>query len=165
LWRPHAPLTMLVAMALTTLGVISSLILLQTDVNLGSVTGALFQKPEQCSNEVIASIWSSLPECKPRPAMVRLPLPDDPDVVEVIPSHVSVPRCSGVCHEGNVYHKCVPKANTTAATSHSVMLRRHSGAIDCSEVQVETHISCTCGCDTKASECNPKQVGSCPSRA
>ena len=51
-----------------------------------------------------------MPTCQPRDTIVKLPLPDDASVDEVIPSHVVVKRCSGVCHEGNVYHQCVPKS-------------------------------------------------------
>jgi len=147
-------------MALTTLGTLASLVLLQTGVSAPGEEGAAYGQPGQCSNEVIGGIWGSLPACTPRDEMVRLPLPDDPDVVEVIPSHVSTKRCSGVCHRGNLYHKCVPgkEGNSTSTASHAVMLRRHSGAVECGVVQVETHEKCECGCDTDASACNAKQV-------
>ena len=55
-------------------------------------------------------IFAEMPTCLPRDTIVKLPLPEDASVDEVIPSHVVVKRCSGVCHEGNVYHQCVPKS-------------------------------------------------------
>lgn len=51
---------------------------------------------------------------------MKLPLPDDPDVIEVIPAQVEVSLCGGVCHEGNLYHKCVPK--TGARTKKTVQV-------------------------------------------
>ncbi len=96
---------MLLEMAFTTLSVIGSLLVLQQ--SFGSEQ-ARYLGSEQCTNEGVGGIWANLPPCKPRDTLVGLPLPDDANVVEVIPSHVMVPRCSGVCHEGNLYHHCVP---------------------------------------------------------
>ncbi len=116
-----------------------------------------------CTNDLMESIWGALPNCEPRPEVVALDLPsDDPDVVEVIPSHVVVPRCSGVCHEGNLYHKCVPKSESRARQTFQVMFRKlptsgSSSGMECSTVEVETHSSCKCGCDLEASLCSPKQ--------
>ena len=51
-----------------------------------------------------------MPGCEPRDLMVQLPAHSDANVDEVVPSHVMVPRCSGVCHEGtSQYHRCVPQ--------------------------------------------------------
>ena len=59
----------------------------------------------------------------PRDTIIRLPLPpEEASIDEVIPSHVVVKRCEGVCHEfGNVYHECVPEpgARTQQASPDS----------------------------------------------
>jgi hypothetical protein len=63
-----------------------------------------------------------MPACIPRDLIVKLPLPDDPSVDEVVPSHVVVKRCAGVCHQGNVYHQCVPQAGARAEQEMEVSL-------------------------------------------
>lgn len=149
-------------MASTTLSVIGSLLVLQTATrdSLGGppATHHYVGNSRQCTNEAISLIWSSLPPCQPRSTLARLPLPDDADVVEVIPSHAEVPRCAGVCHQGNVYHHCVPSARGRINKTLEVMFRRLSGQVECSDVVVETHAQCECGCDVLASSCTEKQV-------
>ena len=39
---------------------------------------------EVCSEEARAQVWSSLPECRPRPTLIKLPLPRDPSILQVI---------------------------------------------------------------------------------
>ena len=39
---------------------------------------------EVCSEEARAQVWSSLPECRPRPPLITLPLPRDPSILQVI---------------------------------------------------------------------------------
>ena len=70
-----------------------------------------------------------MPTCLPRDTIVRLPLPEDASVDEVIPSHVVVKRCSGVCHEGNVYHQCVPKSGA----------RTTQGRPDDDDIELDLH--------------------------
>ncbi len=55
--------------------------------------------------------------CRPRPTLVELPLPvtggDSGSIIQVIPGHVMVDRCSGSCDTPS--HSCLPTAveNTT----------------------------------------------------
>ena len=154
---------MILEMATTTLSLIGSFILLLTTKNshagegIASYSG---EAPEQCSSQVMAQIWQEMPACKPRETLVPLLLPeDDANVVEVIPSHVAVPRCAGVCHVGNLYHHCVPAAGARRAERFQVMFRTmQNSQLECSTVEVEVHDSCKCGCDVEASSCSPKQV-------
>ena len=96
-------------LASTTLSVLGSLLVLQSATpGTDSTKSSYVDSSEQCANSAITAIWSTMPPCLPRSALVPLPLPADADVLEVIPSHVEVPRCGGVCHQGNVYHHCVP---------------------------------------------------------
>ena len=62
----------------------------------------------QCPNTAYSDVMASMPDCQPRETLVKLDLPNDEMIEEVLPSHVLVPRCSGVCYEGNNFHKCVP---------------------------------------------------------
>ncbi len=113
---------MLLEMALNTLTVIGSLLVLQTAPNSGDDSSRYLGDGQECSNDAVSNIWSTMPPCRPRDTMVALPLPEDADVVEVIPSHVMVPRCDGVCHQGNLYHHCVPKADGRTTTNFEVLL-------------------------------------------
>jgi hypothetical protein len=38
---------------------------------------------EECSPEARAAVWAALPECRPRPTLVPVPLPADPTVLQV----------------------------------------------------------------------------------
>ena len=131
-----------------------------------------YGQSDVCTNDLISAIWSELPNCEPRLEVIELTLPPgDPNVVEVIPSHVVVPRCSGVCHAGNLYHRCVPDLEGGRSRKQfRVMFRKAPGlpgggsggggvAMDCALVEVETHLHCKCGCDIEADFCTDKQVG------
>ena len=64
------------AMALTTY----ALLALHTPLPTVSTPLAI----EECSEEARAEVWNSLPECRPRPTLVTLPLPRDPSILQVI---------------------------------------------------------------------------------
>ena len=104
------------AMALTTY----ALLALHTPLPTVSTPLAI----EECSEEARAEVWNSLPECRPRPTLVTLPLPRDPSIlqvilvtvsstpvppIQVIPSQVEVEQCAGTCHlPGEAqYQRCV----------------------------------------------------------
>jgi len=117
----------------------------------------------QCPNTAYSDIMSSIPVCEPRETLVELPLPRDPMIEEVTPSHVLVPRCSGVCFQGNTYHKCVPESGGRSSETFQVLFNRRnpqgSGQLEmqCSSINVETHTACKCGCDVDRSNCNSNQ--------
>jgi len=117
----------------------------------------------QCPNTAYSDIMSSIPVCEPRETLVELPLPRDPMIEEVTPSHVLVPRCSGVCFQGNTYHKCVPESGGRSSQTFQVLFNRRnpqgSGQLEmqCSSINVETHTACKCGCDVDISNCNSNQ--------
>ena len=64
------------AMALTTY----ALLALHTPLPTVSTPLAI----EECSEEARSEVWNSLPECRPRPTLVTLPLPRDPSILQVI---------------------------------------------------------------------------------
>ena len=75
----------------------------------------------QCSNTAYSEVYSSMPACQPRETLIKLDLPtNDPEIEEVLPSHVLVPRCSGVCHQGNNFHKCVPETGGRSTQNFEV---------------------------------------------
>ena len=78
---------------------------------------------QQCPNTVYSEVMSSIPICEPRDTLVKLDLPNDNAMIEeVMPSHVLVPRCSGVCYQGNNYHKCVPEAGGRSSENFKVYI-------------------------------------------
>ena len=64
------------AMALTTY----ALLALHTPLPTFSTPLAI----EECSEEARSEVWNSLPECRPRPTLITLPLPRDPSILQVI---------------------------------------------------------------------------------
>ena len=81
---------------------------------------AQYAPTHQCSNTAYSEVYSSMPACQPRETLVKLDLPSDAMIEEVIPSHVLVPRCAGVCHQGNNFHKCVPETGGRSSQNFEV---------------------------------------------
>ena len=56
------------------------------------------------------NVWDSVIRCRPRPTLVELPLPatagDSGSILQVIPGHVMVDRCSGSCRTPS--YSCLP---------------------------------------------------------
>ena len=92
----------------------------------------------------------------PRRTLVSLPLSNDFDIIEIIPSKIEIERCDGVCHNGELYHKCVPISKTIKQIE--VILRTINGDYQCSTIQLEQHLDCKCSCDFESANCTPQQV-------
>ena len=82
---------------------------------------------QQCPNTAYSDVMASMPMCEPRETLVKLDLPNDPMIEEVLPSHVLVPRCSGVCYEGNNFHKCVPEDGGRSSQTFQVLILTTDG--------------------------------------
>ena len=115
----------------------------------------LWSAYDQCSDQTMSEIWAALPECDPRETLVPVIPPADPNILGMIPSQVLVARCLGTCHlQGSSrYHRCVPSNvyNTTVKVLlEKIVLEEDSapGVVEvCSEIVVEAHSSCLCGCE------------------
>ena len=110
---------MLVSIAVSSILFLSYLV-----TNSTSPTPQVLQQyapAHQCSNTAFRDVYSSMPECRPRETLVKLDLPNNPMIEEVIPSHVLVNRCSGACHEGTSYHKCVPRPGGRSTQNFEVL--------------------------------------------
>jgi len=110
-----------------------------------------------CSQEDKDLVWRGLPECQPRNTLVKIPLPKNPHILQVVPGQVEVARCAGTCHsEEGLYQRCVAIGvyNTSVKVLYEQMV---AGAVQevCDTVEVETHRSCRCGCEEV--ECSTKQ--------
>jgi len=140
------------AMALTTY----ALLALHTPLPTVSTPLAI----EECSEEARSEVWNSLPECRPRPTLITLPLPRDPSILQVIPSQVEVEQCAGTCHlPGEAqYQRCV--AGHTKNISVPVLYEKlvpGSGVEEiCASVTVSAHLNCSCGCPP--AQCGPNQI-------
>ena len=80
--HPDSMFLSMAALALTTY----ALLALHTPLPTVSTPLAIL---EECSEEARAEVWNSLPECRPRPTLVTLPLPRDPSILQVIQISVS----------------------------------------------------------------------------
>jgi hypothetical protein len=62
------------------------------NVNHLSKTTVGYSPEDVCPAGTLEQVWSSKPPCKPRKILVKLPLPEDGDVLEVIPAQIEVAR-------------------------------------------------------------------------
>lgn len=150
---------MIVSMALLGLTTYALLVtqphLLDSLVQSGQVSSST---SEYCSHEDKRKVWQTLPECQPRNTLVKIPLPQDPNVLQVIPNQVEVARCAGSCHSNEgLYQRCVAqsKHNKTFAVLYEQLV---TGGVEevCGQVEVEWHTECRCGCEEM--ECGELQV-------
>ena len=110
----------------------------------------------KCTENNFKNVFENLPQCMPRRTLVSLPLSNDFDIIEIIPSKIEIERCDGVCHNGQLYHKCVPSSKNVKQIE--VILRTLNGDYQCSTIQLEQHLDCKCSCDIESANCTPQQV-------
>ena len=112
-----------------------------------------------CLGEQQESIFHSIPNCQTRPTLVDLRdmFSNHSQVIQVVPDHVSVDRCGGSCYAPS--HSCNP--TVTSINKVQVMLvmskwphGKHETL--CTEVEVETHHACQCGCQVQPDQCLPE---------
>jgi len=113
-----------------------------------------------CTPEIQSSILSSIPQCTTRPTLVDLrtewETEEDTDVLQLIPDHVMVERCAGSCYIPA--HRCNPtKTSVKKVPVMMVMNQWPHGEheMSCSDVEVEVHEECACGCDLNQDDCLP----------
>lgn len=159
---------MFASMAVVSLTTLAIFTLLQTHTDQLSTTDAPPPfLPEQsplsssCSQEQKEEVWRSLPECQPRPSLVPLELPPDPNILAVIPSKVEVERCAGTCQLGTQFQRCesLSSLNISVPVIYEILVKDSSlTRVEeiCSQVTVESHTGCRCGCPEV--QCGPDQV-------
>lgn len=111
--------------------------------------------PTTCSKPHISSSLRGSAPCQPRDKVIVVPWPNNTDVHRVTPTHVTVRRCSGGCHQD--HQSCV--ASLTRVREVQVILGKCpvSGGKcekECASVKVEDEVECECGCRRK--ECGEK---------
>jgi len=118
-----------------------------------------------CSQkEVFHHVIKSLPNCEPLDTLVKIELPNDIGHVEkFLPSHVLIPRCSGL-HSGTCeslyYHSSATKCISSSKRNKEVMYISYDTFVNnkqywkCISLNVTEDTSCECGCDIQeVNEC------------
>lgn len=95
--------------------------------------------------------------CMIRDVAVKVPEPEDFITEAIFPSHIVVPRCSGVC-VSSAGLTCHPKKKPKIV-SHDVVLYNANGSQVCRQIQLEHHKGpCKCSCQQSEADCLPHQV-------
>merc|ERR1712168_1669816 len=114
------------------------------DIKYGAPT---YLPPTTCSQAHISNSLRGEAPCHPRDKVIKVPWPNNTDVHRVTPTHVTVRRCSGGCHQD--HQSCV--ASMTRVREVQVILGKCpvSGGKcekECASVEVEDEVECECGC-------------------
>jgi len=117
------------------------------DIKYGAPT---YLPPTTCSQAHISNSLRGEAPCHPRDKVIKVPWPNNTDVHRVTPTHVTVRRCSGGCHQD--HQSCV--ASMTRVREVQVILGKCpvSGGKcekECASVEVEDEVECNCGCRKK----------------
>jgi len=99
-----------------------------------------YQTPDYCPVHHQVNILNSLPSCQ----------------VQIVPDHVTVPRCSGSCYVPT--HTCLAEVQGIKVVQVMLVMSRwphgeHKTV--CTEVEVEVHHECGCGCKFQPEQCLP----------
>ena len=94
-------------------------------------------------------IFSTLEKCSVVPTVVNLRdlVTNSDEVLQVIPSHVTVDRCSGSCNI--ISHTCQPINLTYQVVPVMLVMTKWpygEHELLCEEVMVSVHEDCSCGC-------------------
>ena len=114
--------------------------------------------PELCLGYQQKDIISSMSECSIRPTLIdlRKQFAKNSDVIQVVPDHVTVNKCGGSCYVPP--HSCNPAKETKLVVQVMLVLskwphREHETL--CTEVEVDVHHECECGCQVHPDQCLP----------
>ena len=109
-----------------------------------------------CTSEIQQDIFSSLEMCSSIPTTISLRnMIKSSNVLQVIPSHVTVNRCSGSCNI--LSHTCEPiSLSYLVVPVMMVMTQWPHGEhqLVCDQVKVEVHQNCSCGCEITPQDCH-----------
>merc|ERR1719394_191980 len=106
--------------------------------------------------EEVESAQLAAHRCMIRDVAVKVPEPEDFIAESVFPSHIIVPRCSGLCLD-QLGGTCLPKRQPKIV-SHQVVFYDVNGTQSCRTIELEHHRSpCRCSCLLTASSCSHAQ--------
>lgn len=117
-----------------------------------------FGRVGQCSNKHQKEAFDvhTNHQCSVRDQVVELEIPLDGGVIQVIPSHVTVARCSGSCMN-NPGHSCTPRDYRMRKVEVMMVTSTYSqGPLQtlCTTQKVREDISCSCGCSISETDCS-----------
>merc|ERR1712106_249346 len=110
-----------------------------------------------CNRAHISSSLRGQAPCQPRDKVIAIHWPNNTDVHQLTPTHVTVRRCSGGCHQD--HQSCVTSLTRTREVPVILGKCPVSGGKcekECTSVEVEDEVECECGCRRKESECGEK---------
>ena len=115
---------------------------------------------QKCNQKNVQGLFLQNSEHRCRPRNMTLPIPSIvTGHVLLAPSHVEIPRCVGSCG-GTLHHHCYPtkvkKVNVPVIMSEMSVVEGVSETV-CGHVEMEEHVSCSCGCDVAPDTCNANQ--------
>ena len=111
-----------------------------------------------CTSELQKDIFSTLQNCSPIPTVINLRDGfKNKNVLQVIPSHVTVDRCSGSC---NIFSHTCQAINLTYQVVQVMMVMTQwphgEHQLVCDQIMVDVHQDCSCGCETIPEDCHPE---------
>jgi len=107
--------------------------------------------------EEVESAQLAAHRCMIRDVAVKVPEPEDFIAESVFPSHIIVPRCSGLCLD-QLGGTCLPKRQPKTI-SHQVVFYSVNGTQTCRTIELEHHRSpCRCSCLMSSTDCSPRQM-------
>ena len=112
-----------------------------------------------CSGDVQRDIFESMPPCLTRSTLIDLreQFSNNSEIVEVVPDHVTVERCGGSCYVNQ--YSCNPTSMSVMTIPVMLVLSKWPHGeheILCSEVMLEVHHECQCGCKLEKHHCHPQ---------
>ena len=131
---------------------------IQTFVLILEVSCDIQPEPVACKGTLQKSIIDSMSGCSIRPTLIdlRSMFSNNSDVIQVVPDHVTVDKCGGSCYIPP--HSCNPARETKMKVQVMlVMSKWPHGEHEtlCTEVEVEVHHQCECGCQVQPEQCLP----------
>ena len=125
--------------------------------------GSTYLPSDTCSTEHQVAVWQSVVGCQPRPTLVEVEFPDEAvvgsgSIVQLIPGHVMVDRCSGSCH--SPAHSCTALRSVNVSVDVMAVQTTYStGAWNtlCTTIDVRKDVECGCACLVRPEDCSGNQ--------
>ena len=110
-----------------------------------------------CSGDVQRDIFESMPQSMTRSTLIDLreQFSNASDIIEVVPDHIKVARCGGSCYVQP--YSCNPTSQTVMTIPVMLVLSKWPHGeheVLCTEVLVEVHKECQCGCKLQQHHCH-----------
>ena len=122
--------------------------------------GQVYSQDElnSCQSSEQRHIYSTMPSCKPRPTLIDLrpPFANHSEVIQVVPDHLMLKRCGGSCYVPS--HSCSPTIRSFSKVNVMLVLSKWPHGeheMVCSEIELEEHEECECGCRVRSEDCHP----------